>query len=206
MSVPNALIERAAAGDENALSEALLLAAPRVRAIIEPAIPRKWQSVLATDDVMQQAYSDAFVGIRGFTWRGDGSFEAWLTTLAKRTLLDTIRMLEADKRGGQRRQLPLNADASAAGLIEVLVPAQSRTPSRAAAAGEAIQLLHRAIATLPPPQRTVVEQFDLAGHEAAAVAAELGRSVGAVYMLRSRAHAHLTAWFEANSASGQPGS
>ena len=192
MSVLQALVDCAVGGDEEALCSAIEQAAPRVRGALHGAIPTRWQSLLAMDDVMQQAYADAFLGIGGFVWQGEGSFEAWLTTLAKRTLLDAVRMLERDKRGGTRRRVPLGVgDGSEVLLIEELISERTGTPSRVAARDEAVAALRRALGALPAAQRTVVERYDLAGQEAEVVAAEIGRSVGAVYMLRARAHTRL---------------
>ncbi|MHC5115206.1 MAG: RNA polymerase sigma factor, partial [Planctomycetota bacterium] len=115
---------------------------------------------------------------------GDGSFRAWLSTLAKRSMLDGIRLLEADKRGGGHRRVESDR---AIDLAEQLGWTTS-TPSRAAAGAEAGHLLDAALATLPEDYRRAVEAYDLAGRTIEEVAATLERSPGAVHMLRVRAH------------------
>ncbi len=47
------------------------------------------------------------------------------------------------------------------------------------------------LAKLPPDYATVIRLYDLQGKPIAEVAADLGRSEGAVYMLRARTHDRL---------------
>ncbi len=65
------------------------------------------------------------------------------------------------------------------------------TPSRHAARGEAHTALERAIAQLPEAYERVVRMYDLECRPAEEVAEALQRSVGAVFMLRARAHERL---------------
>jgi RNA polymerase sigma factor (sigma-70 family) len=62
------------------------------------------------------------------------------------------------------------------------------TPSRQAARREAVEILERTLAKLPTDYAKVVRLYDLECRPIAEVARELGRSEGAVYMLRARAH------------------
>ncbi len=186
------LLERAVNGDAEALAALLERHGPGVRRSLGGAIARKWRALLSLDDVMQQAYSEAFGSIRRFTPHGDRSFADWLVVLARRVLIDAIRGLEADKRGGNRLRVGAapGDDGSYDGLLEVLA-ATTTTPSRAAARVEGREALKGAIALLPETQRLVVERYDLQGQAAEEVAVAIGRSVGAVYMLRARAHRRL---------------
>ena len=182
------LLAKAIAGDGAALEELLAQHGPEVRRRLHGAIGERWQSMLSLDDVMQEAYTDAFLNIGKFVAHGDDAFIAWLTTLARRNLIDAIRILETEKRGGRRRQIePAGSDESCVALCERLCTTSS-TPSRRAASAETCAALHRAMADLPPSYRTVVQMLDLDAQPVEAVASELGRSVGAVYMLRARAH------------------
>ena len=186
------LLNQAIAGERDALGELLETHGPAVREKLAGAIPKRWRSLLALDDVMQQAYADAFLDIDRFTPQGEGSFAAWLLTLAKRNLLDAVRMLEAEKRGGNRKQVePGAADKSFVTLYELL-GGTSSTPSRKAARSEACIELEQAIRRLPRAQRQVVQMYDLEGRPVEEVAAALERSSGAAYMLRARAHRRLS--------------
>jgi RNA polymerase sigma factor (sigma-70 family) len=184
------LLNRAIAGDSRALADLLTRDGLNARAALYNAIPVKWQSLLSLDDVMQQAYAEAVVSFSRFEPRGPGSFAAWLTNLARCTLIDAIRMLEADKRGGDRKRIQPNSDDSCSNLFDMLAQTMG-TPSRFAARHEAAAAIRHAIDQLQGPQKQVVEMYDLMGKPVAEVAAALGRSEGAVYLLRVRAHRRL---------------
>ena len=62
------------------------------------------------------------------------------------------------------------------------------TPSRQAANNEAGGMLDDVIGKLPHDYRKVVRLYDLEGRSPTEVAESIGRSVGAVHMLRARAH------------------
>ncbi len=182
------LLDRATGGDRDALAELLMRHAPPLRRKLSGQIPARWQSVLSVDDVLQQTYTDAMLDIARFVPRPDATLDAWLGTLARRNLQDAIRMLEAEKRGGKRRAISISdLDASYDGLYEML-SSSSSTPSRRATRDEARDALRQAIQSLPDDHQSVVRLVDLEGHTVAETAARLGRSPGAVYMLRARAH------------------
>lgn len=184
------LLAKAMAGDARALADVLTRDGSIARGALHDAIPAKWQSVLSMDDVMQQAYAEAVVSIGRFENRGEGSFAAWLTQLARCTLIDAVRMLEADKRGGDRKRIQASREDSCSNLFDMLCQTMG-TPSRYAAKHEAARAVLHAVEQLPPPQRQVVEMYDLGGKPVSEVAAALGRSEGAVYLLRVRAHRRL---------------
>jgi RNA polymerase sigma-70 factor (ECF subfamily) len=183
-------IKRAVAGEQDALVQLLERHGPTIRQGLAGAIPRRWQSQLSLDDVMQQTYTDAFLAIERFEDRGTGSFCAWMATLAERNLVDAMRMLKAEKRGGDRAQVgPVVGSDSFVGLYEFVT--HTTTPSRHAARDEARLALEQAVEQLPATYHQVVRMYDLEEQPIEAVAAALGRTVGAVYMLRARAHDRL---------------
>ncbi len=112
--------------------------------------------------------------------------------IARNNLRDLQRELAAAKRPPQEKRVALDFGQSCVVLIENLTGAEA-TPSRAAASNEARNLLAEALQKLPEDYRTVVQQYDLDGCSVAEVAKSLGRSEGAVYMLRARAHDRLRA-------------
>jgi RNA polymerase sigma factor (sigma-70 family) len=185
------LIDRAAAGDADALSDLLEKHGPGIRAELEGQINPQWQSFLTLDDVMQQTYLDAFLSIARLRTREVRSFRGWLAQQARRNLTDAVRMLQAEKRGGRARQVSLsNSDESSAILLDCLC-ATGSTPSRAVAGDEARQILEKAMQELPAVYRQVIRLCDLDGQPAANVSGILGRSEGAVHMLRARAQDRL---------------
>ncbi len=181
-------LARAVRGDRQALVSLFTRNGPLVRRRLAGCIPMQWQSVLSEDDVMQETYIDAFLDVYQFQARGEGSFSAWLMAIAKRNLLDAVRMLEADKRARTGHQVRTGANADGLNNLHEQLAWTRTTPSRTAARSESRVLLKRAIEQLPQTYRTVVLLYDLEGKPVKEVAAALGRSPGAVFMLRSRAH------------------
>lgn len=184
------LIVRAVAGDEDALAELLRAHGPAVRAQISQSIGARWQSVLDADDVMQVTYLEAFLRIERFQPRGESSFQAWLAQIARNNLRDAVDELSRMKRPQPQDRVVAAGDDSAAALIERL-GCTSTTPSRHAGRGEIAAAVGAAVARLPEDYATVVRLYDLEGRSAAEVASALGRSEGAVFMLRARAHDRL---------------
>lgn len=187
------LLVQAAAGDHAALSTLVKQHGLIVRRNLANRIPRRWQSVLSVDDVMQQTYTDAFVYMDRFDPNGAQSFTSWLMTLARCNLIDAVRMLEAEKRGkGRKRVEPVSRDDSIVALTELLGVSGS-TPSRQVARAEARDALRSAIERLPEAYRKVVEMYDIQGQPMVDVAEALNRSPGAAYMIRARALRRLRA-------------
>ena len=185
------LLKRAQGGDRSALTRLLEQEGPRVRQGLAGKIPSAWQSVLAIDDVMQQTYADAFLDIHQFRPQGRGSFHSWLATLAGNNLQDALRTLRAKKRGdGWHRVAAANPDDSMSSLLD-WISSGGPTPSSYAARQEACSLLRGAIERLSESYRAVVEMYDLQGLPVEEVAGLMGRSIGAVFMMRARAHQRL---------------
>ncbi len=183
----NAMLERAVAGDREALVSLLEQYGPRVRDVLSSRIPSRFRAVLSADDVMQETYVDAFLDIGRFEVRGPDSFVAWLTTLAERNLRDALRMLKARKRGGDRGRVELRTQSQSFVMPWDLLSASGVSPSGEAAGVEARGRLHEAVRQLPPRYRMVVELYDLEGRSIDEVAELLERSPGATYMVRARA-------------------
>lgn len=180
------LLERAVRGDREALTQLLERAAPTVRLRIGAAIPNHRRSLLSVDDVMQEAYTDAFLSIGRLEPRGWAAFVAWLNAIALGNLRDALDGLDAAKRGGDWHRLEPKTGASESMRLDRLLAATTATPSGAVELEEARATLRRALANLPDPSRRVIEMYELEGKSIEEVAAALGRSEGAVYMLRAR--------------------
>lgn len=185
------LVSRAIAGEEEALCDLLKHFGPMVRDRIKGRIATQWRTALDEDDVMQVTYLEAFLLIHQFQSRGPGSFMAWLSHVAENNLRDAVRGLQAAKRPDPRRRVqPKGSTDSFVALVEMLGSSDT-TPSRHAAKDEATRFLEAALGTLPPDYERVVRLYDLEGLGANEVADQLGRSTGAIYMLRARAHERL---------------
>jgi RNA polymerase sigma-70 factor (subfamily 1) len=181
----DALLNAVATGDADALAELLHRHGPEVRhrLVISPV----WRGSLDATDVMQVTYLEAFLHRHQLTARTLDGFLAWLTRLAQNNLRDGIRELERQKRPNPRQQVQRrSADDSASSLLNTL-SGGTPTASSVAARREAQQALEHALTQLPPLYARVVRSHDLEGQSVIEVATALGRSPGAVYMLRARA-------------------
>lgn len=185
------LLQKAVEGDATALRVLLEQFGGEVRKRISGRIDKRWRASLDEDDVMQVTYLEAFLHIDQLTARDSGSFLAWLTRIAENALRDAIRGLSRQKRPDPARRVavPTGPD-SYVGLLDCL-GVTTTTPSREVSRRDAAAALETAVSRLPEDYKTAVRLYDLEGRPVAEVAAEMGRSVGAVHMLRARAHDRL---------------
>jgi RNA polymerase sigma-70 factor (ECF subfamily) len=181
-------VTRAVAGDKDALGDLLERFGPEVEAAL--SISPTWRGLLDAADVMQVTYLEAFVQIGLFDASRAEAFPGWLRRMAENNLRDAIRGLEAKKNPSPRMQLDAYGGDASLALFDVLT-AGVGTPSRAARGNEVGERLRRALQCLPADYARTVQLYDLDGRTIEDVAAALGRSAGAVYMLRMRAHERL---------------
>ena len=131
------------------------------------------------EDVMQQAYVNAFTHLHQFS--GAARFSTWLTKIAINEALARVR-----RRG---RYEAFDADASHGEPLMSRDPAEN--PERQAFTGELRGLLEWAIDTLPPGMREVFVLRDVEGLSTAEVAEALGVSEDVVKTRLSRGRAAL---------------
>lgn len=182
------LVRQAIAGEEKALRQLLERHGPAVRKRFSSQIPRRWRALLTIDDLMQETYTDAFLDVGEFADRGDNSFERWLSTIAKHNLLNAIRMLDAEKRGGKRHRIEVGASDDSFIALHDLLVGSGTSPSGHAVRKETTGLLTAALDRLPEAYRQVVCMYDLEGASIDSVSQALKRTPGAVFMVRARAH------------------
>ncbi|MFO0837423.1 MAG: sigma-70 family RNA polymerase sigma factor [Phycisphaerae bacterium] len=177
------LIRRAVAGDLAALGEVLLRAAPSVERGLR--IGARWRAHIDTADVLQVTFLEAFMQIRRFDPQRGVSFLTWVRQIAANNLRDAIRSLQRRARNRVPAER-LNGD-SMGELLDSLA-ATTSTPSRQLARRELRAVFEQTLSQLPADYANVVRQYDLDGRTIDEVAADLGRSRGAIHMLRARAH------------------
>ncbi len=111
---------------------------------------------------------------------------AWLRRALANNLCDEVRRLgTAGRDVGRERSLDAGLEESSARL-EAWLAADQSSPSGRAAREEDLLRLAAALAALPEDQRVAIERHHLQGQPLAEVAAELGRSKGAVAQLLYR--------------------
>lgn len=185
------LLQRAIDGDHEALRLLIKEQSAGLHQLIAQQIPRRWRSVLSEDDVLQQTFADALHSIGRFIPMGEGSFGRWLADLARCNLRDALKMLGAKKRGGDRKRVDKVAVGDAHRTLLGLLASGGSSPSQHVAREEIRLAIEQAIERLPDAYRKVVQMYDIRGQGIDDVANALSRSVGAVYMLRARAHHRL---------------
>jgi RNA polymerase sigma-70 factor (ECF subfamily) len=183
------LVQQAIAGDTGALTTLLREHGPAVEQSL--FVDRAWQGVLDAADVMQVSYLEVFMRMQSYDIRTNVSFSTWLRTVAENNLKDAIRGLTRQKRPPpQNRVTPAQYEDSMAGLYDLLGET-STTPSRQVGRKEICSLLENAIASLPDDYSRVIRMYDLEGLAIGDVAKAMGRSAGAIHMLRARGHDRL---------------
>lgn len=183
------LVNRAIGGDMSALTTLLEQNCEAVRAML--SIDQKWASVLDPDDVLQVTFLEAFLQIGKFTAEDSGAFLGWLNRIAQNNLRDAVRELSAVKRSPLGQRIGAGGHQDSESILLANLGITTTTPSRSAASSEVRAAINNAIALLPPDYGTVVRLYDLEGKSIGDVAAAMGRTTGAVHMLRTRAHEHL---------------
>lgn len=121
----------------------------------------------SAEDVTSEVFLKALAGLDGYR---NGAVAAWFLAIARNTIIDLRRRRRAVE--------PIEAAG------EIADPGMS--PEQVAEARAERIALRTALDGLPEDQRTAVE-LQLAGWSGEQIAAALGRSPAAVYMLRARA-------------------
>jgi RNA polymerase sigma-70 factor, ECF subfamily len=131
------------------------------------------------EDVLQQAYVNAFSNLRQF--RGEAQFATWLTRITINEALARVRR--------RAKYEPFDDELS---KVETFMPWNSTPdPERQAFTGELRELLEWAIDTLPDGAREVFVLRDVEGLSTAETAASLDVSEDVVKARLSRARASL---------------
>jgi RNA polymerase sigma-70 factor, ECF subfamily len=130
------------------------------------------------EDIMQQAYVNAYANLRQF--KGQAQFSTWLTKIAIHEALSRVRR--------NKRYSPLGEEYES---VELLKPQSPRDPERQAASGELRILLESAIERLPDGAREVFMLREVEGMSTLEVAQALDVSEDAVKTRLSRARSAL---------------
>ncbi|MFQ5422483.1 MAG: RNA polymerase sigma factor [Phycisphaerae bacterium] len=193
------LFDQAVAGDKQALGSLLEQHGPSVRKMLNGQIGREWQSVLDPDDVMQVTYLEAFLRIDRLRARDAASFTCWLLRIAQNNLRDAVTAMERSRRPPPSKRVYLRTDEDTHVALLDLLGATTTTPTQYVAQQETVDFVDSAIGRLPADYARVLRLYDLEGRSARDVAASMHRSVGAIHMLRCRAHDRLRELLEPSS-------
>lgn len=186
------LVQRAQSGDREALGQLLLQAYEDLARFLSRRIPPPMQRHLGVDDVIQQVYAKAFQEVMTFEYRGDGSFQAWLRSIASFRLQDAIREMQRKKRGGDFHRIESPAAATnSANDVLAMIAGSDPTASRLMRHREAEQAMRLAIAELPEDYREVIQHRYFEMRSIQETADRMGRTEAAVRSLTDRAKKEL---------------
>jgi RNA polymerase sigma-70 factor, ECF subfamily len=167
--------------DEHSFQQALTARAPRLRRWLATKIPPHLQGAISVEDVLQEICIAAFRGLPAFRPLGSDAMDRWLTCIAQRVMINTIKAAGRLKRGGCQgfvRQAPDRA-TSLADLF-ACITSPGRTPSSEAAVCEAANAVQVALASLPAARRQAVWMRYIEGQPCEAIAKAMNRTKGAV--------------------------
>jgi RNA polymerase sigma-70 factor (ECF subfamily) len=122
-------------------------------------LPKSVRDVVDPEDIVQQTFAQAFRSISRYRQQEDASFLSWLTGIAENKIMDTVKSLQREKRGGHHRRvrhIAATDTRSVADLVDLL-SAGSHTPSRSVARHEAVGAIQNAIEQLPEEYRRAVQ-------------------------------------------------
>lgn len=180
------LVSEASKGDPDAIQKLLILYHPALRSAVREHVRDALRPLIDPDDVLQEAYAQAFLAVKGCVFDGPAAFYRWLEKIALNQLKDYQRALARQKRDVRRvRRGPDGATSSYADLADRLTAADS-TPSHKVARSETVAAVLTSLARLSDDQRAVVRLRFLEGLPVAEVALAVGKSERAVNMLCHR--------------------
>lgn len=164
-----------AAGDPEAARRLCETYLPRVHRYV---LQRSGLAPDAATDVAQEATVAALRSIQHF--RGESSLFTWICGIARRKVADWYR---------RERRRPLSLDDLVAEGLALM--SEGPLPEEIVARDETAQAVHRALWSLPAPQREAVLLKYIEERSVAEIADEFGRSEKAVESLLSRGRATL---------------
>ncbi|MBN2316038.1 MAG: sigma-70 family RNA polymerase sigma factor [Sedimentisphaerales bacterium] len=191
------LVTLAKEGDRSALNQLCQVYGERVHWIVQFRMGGEIRSKLDSMDVVQDAFVLALQDLEDFTYRDEGDFLRWMSTIVENRIRDHMKELHADKRD-IHKEVPLRnrlatTKRNSSGAARPMV---TTTPSVIVSQREDLDKLEKAIDTLRPEYRQAIILRKIEGLSYKEIGDRLGKSVDAVGMLISRAMISLMNVFE----------
>jgi len=182
ISSSQGLIERIKDGDREALSALFEKYRPRLAVLIHYRISPELRSFFEVDDILQEAFLEAFRDFDQFTYQSPGSFMSWLARIADHVMADLARSQGRQKRHAAE-MLRFRSESNPLGPE----PLDSKTPSRILAEEEGLRRLLAKLNSLPENYRQAILLMKVEGLSTQEAAARLGKSNDATALLLHRA-------------------
>ncbi|MBK8101344.1 MAG: sigma-70 family RNA polymerase sigma factor [Planctomycetes bacterium] len=188
------LLQRAAAGDRQALGDLLVRALPQLEAYVRLQAGAAVRARESICDLVQSVCGEALADLDRFEFRGEPQFRHWLARHALHKIINRREYWQAHKRDIRREQ-PAADSAGAASVLSHY--ASICTPSRHASAREELARVEAAFDRIEPDYREAVVAHKMLGVDYPDLAAAMQRSEGAVRNLVYRGLARLAALLDA---------
>jgi RNA polymerase sigma-70 factor (ECF subfamily) len=178
------LLERARAGDADALEDLFARHMPLLRKWASGRLPRWARDIVETSDLVQETVLETFKRLDGFEARGEGALQAYL----RQAFLNRLR-----------NQLRRAIKRPPAEELDSAVSDEATSPLEAAIGRETLERYERALQRLDPDEREAVVTRIEFGFSYAEVAEALGKpSADAARMAVVRALVKLAKEMEVN--------
>jgi len=165
------LVLRAKTGDPGARDLLFQRYYPRLRRWAHGRLPKAYDGVLSTEDVVQETLIRVLGGLDRFVPVHDGSFQAYLSQALRNRIFD-------ERRKAGRRSVPEPLDNEPY--------SKAPSPLELAIGREGVERYERALAALSPPDRSAVIMRVEWGFSHAEVARELNLPSAAAAQMRVR--------------------
>lgn len=167
------LMRASLAGDDAAYRRLLGRLAPAIRASVRRGLARAGAPASEVEDIVQETL--LAIHLKRSSWDPGLPLAPWVAAITRYKLVDSLR------RRGRRGEVPIEP-------IEAVLAAPVEEKASA-------HDVARALATLPPGQRSVVEGLAVAGESIGEVARRLSMTEGAVRVALHRGLSALAARF-----------
>lgn len=190
--VTGALIERAQAGDAEALNE---LFARHHRFMVDLAkrkIGHRLRRKEEADDLAQTTFREATRDFGRYQYQGQGSFLRWLVRILQNKIRDKAEYYGANKRDSTRERSGDERMGDSEDLRRYDPPSQDLSVTQTLARAEEFAILREALEELSSDHRTAIALVFFQGLSLREAGERMGgRSEDAVRMLLKRAEAHV---------------
>jgi len=193
-----ALLEKARAGDSEALSRVFEQNRRRLTVLVHYKLSPLERELAEAEDIVQEVYLRAFRAIDRFQYQSPGSLIRWLSSIADHVIIDRARYRSRERRAGQ--DVRFRSESNPMGPE----PPDSRTPSRILSQAEAVERLLDRLNALPEDYRRAILMAKIEGLSTSEMAEQLGKSREAVALLVFRAVKRFRAVCEGIAAKDQP--
>jgi len=175
------LLARIEQGDESAFTTLFERYQKRLALLIHYKLKPDLRRMADVEDVLQEAFLEAFRDLKQFRYQKPGGFLGWLSRIADHVIADTARF-----HGRHKRRADLVRFRSE-GNPDGPEPVDSATPSRLLAEKEGLQTLIQKLDQLPEDYRRAILLAKVEGLSNAEMAEQMGRTREAAALLLHRA-------------------